>query len=196
MLTDDVLDTVRRFAAAPVGMTLLSRGPGTAVRSAVFGGSADHPSLQLTDLPAGRRRRGGDRTPYRQGLRDGRGFCGRSSSCSWRSGPCPLTTIRPPTCAPLKTIARVALQAERLAWEIAAGDPHAVDGVRGDTPDAPLMDRLGSPRESGRAVKVALSARRRVAARRLRPRERVPAATSLAPWSRTDGRMRPCDCGP
>ncbi|WP_329191827.1 MULTISPECIES: hypothetical protein [unclassified Streptomyces] len=41
------------------------------------------------------------------------------------------------------------LQAERLAREITAVDPRTVDGMRGDTPGAPLMDWLGSPREFG-----------------------------------------------
>lgn len=53
MLTDDALRTVREYACAPVGMTLLTRERGADVAAVVRGDSVDHPSIQLADLLAG-----------------------------------------------------------------------------------------------------------------------------------------------
>jgi hypothetical protein len=53
MLTDDALRTVREYACAPVGMTLLTRERGADVAAVVRGSSVDHPSIQLADLLAG-----------------------------------------------------------------------------------------------------------------------------------------------
>ncbi|MFI2073596.1 hypothetical protein [Streptomyces triculaminicus] len=60
----------------------------------------------------------------------------------WRSAGC-FGTVRP------VTDEDPTAQAERLAQEIMAGDPRQANGMRSDTPDAPLDDWLGTPRHFG-----------------------------------------------